>query len=85
MLPEALAELEAQPVGRRTALADAVRAHRLASRPTDLVVLLTDALVPDADLDGALDELRISGRSREGWVVLSWRDSGVGMDEATRT
>lgn len=62
VLPEALAELEAQPVGRHTALTQAVRAQRLLARPADLAVLLTDALVPDDDLDGALDELRASGR-----------------------
>jgi uncharacterized protein (DUF58 family) len=62
VLPEALAEIEAQPVGRRTALAEAVRAQRLLAPPADLAVLLTDALVPDDDLDAALDELRASAR-----------------------
>lgn len=63
LLAEALAALEAQTVGRHTQLAAAVRAHRLAAPPADVVVLLTDALVPDGDLDDALDELRRAGRA----------------------
>jgi uncharacterized protein (DUF58 family) len=61
-LPIAIEQIDAQPVGRRTDLASAVREHRLATRPPDLAVLLTDALVPDPALDAALDELAYSAR-----------------------
>jgi len=62
LVGQVLDAMRAQEPGRTTGLAAAVRAQRLADRPADLAVLLTDALVDDADLDGALQELAASAR-----------------------
>ena|SRR5436305_9970440 len=54
-LPELLEEIREAPVGRETALAAAVEDYRRASTHADLLLLASDANVPEADLDAALD------------------------------
>lgn len=70
LVGDVLDAMRAQEVGRTTGLAAAVRAQRIAERPADLSVLLTDALVPQDDLGGALDELRAC--ARHSTVVHVW-------------
>ncbi len=57
-LPALLDQLERLPRGRTTALAAGVHARRPLAAGAEVAALLTDALVPDPELDAALDALR---------------------------
>ena len=57
-LPALLDQLERLPRGRETALAAGVRARRPLAAGAEVAALLTDALVPEPELDAALDALR---------------------------
>jgi uncharacterized protein (DUF58 family) len=58
-----LEELESLPRGRNTSLAEGIRDARRGGVATDLVVLITDALVEPPALAEAMDELSRAGRA----------------------
>ncbi len=56
-------EIAVLPAGRGTDLPESVRAFRRAGRPSDLAILITDAIVPADSLREALRELDASARA----------------------
>jgi len=84
-LPEGVSvRIETEP-GLRPALADPVQLKRAL---TNLAANARDALGGSGTIlleaSNAPDEARVAPEGGEGWIEIRVRDSGVGMDEATR-